>query len=136
MADLLTVEIVTPDAVVYSEDVQKVTLPAAGGQIGVLPQHGRLHTRVVPGELTLLRDGREIYLAVGDGLAFVTGDRVSLVTDMAVAAAHIDEATVEEARQRAAARLGDQMSEAERPSVTAVLAPSPAPPKVKRRRPR
>jgi len=124
MTDLLTVEIVTPDAVVYSEDVQKVTLPAAGGQIGVLPQHGRLHTRVVPGELTLLRDGREIYLAVGDGLAFVTGDRVSLVTDMAVAAANIDEATVEEARQRAAARLGDQISEAELASVTAVLARS------------
>src|SRR3954463_4767050 len=136
MADLLTVEIVTPDAVVYSEDVQKVTLPAAGGQIGVFPQHGRLLTRVVPGELTLLRDGREIFLAVGDGLAFVTGDRVSLVTDMAVAAANIDEATVEEARQRAAARLGDQISEAELASVTALLARSRAQLKGKRGRPR
>src|SRR3954470_2284876 len=134
MADLLTVEIVTPDTVVYSEDVQKVTLPAAGGQIGVFPQHGRLLTRVVPGGLTLLRDGREIFLAVGDGLAFVTGDRVSLVADMAVAAANIDEATVEEARQRAAARLGDQISEAELASVTAVLARSLAQLKVKRRR--
>src|SRR3954470_18433113 len=134
MADLLTVEIVTPDAVVYSEDVQMVTLPAAGGQLGVFPHQPRLLTRVVPGELTLLRDGRELFLAVGDGLAFVTGDRVSVVTDMAVAAASIDEATAEEAHQRAAARLRDQISDAEMVSVSALLARSLAQLKVKRRR--
>ena len=64
----------------------------------------------------------------------VTGDRVAIVTDMAVAAESIDEAKAEEARQRAAARLRDKISDEEVASVNASLARSLAQLKVKRRR--
>ena len=134
MANTLTLEIVTPGAVVYSKSVQMVTLPAVEGQIGILPQHVPLLTRIVPGEIIVRRDVEEEFLAVGGGLVEITGDHVAIVTDMAVAARDIVEAKVEEARQRAAARLRDKISDEEVASVNASLARSLAQLKVKRRR--
>ena len=134
MALTLKLEIVTPDAVVYSEDVHMVTLPAIEGQIGVYPQHIPLLTQIVPGEIIVQKDGQESYLAVGEGVVEVTATRVAIVTDMAIPADHIDEAKVEEARQRAATRLRDKISDEEVASVNASLARSLAQLKVKRRR--
>jgi F-type H+-transporting ATPase subunit epsilon len=134
MAATLKLEIVTPEAVVFSEDVNMVTLPALDGQIGVYPQHIPLMTQIVPGEIIVLKDGQESFLAVGEGVVEVTATRVAIVTDMAVPADHIDEAKVEEARQRAAARLQDKISDEEVATINASLARSLAQLKVKRRR--
>ena len=134
MPDTLKLEIVTPDAIAYSEDVQMVTLPAIQGQIGVLPRHTALLTQIVPGEIIVQRDGNTTFLAVGEGLVEITGDHVAIVTDMAVRAESIDEAKAEEARQRAAARLRDKISDEEVATVNASLARSLAQLQVKRRR--
>jgi F-type H+-transporting ATPase subunit epsilon len=134
MANTIKLEIVTPQATVYSEDVDMVTLPAVEGQMGVLPHHVRLITQLVPGELTVRKNGQEHFLAVGEGLIEVTGERVAIVTDMAVDAESIDEAKVEEARQRAAAHLREKASSAEVASVNAALARSIAQLRVKRHR--
>jgi F-type H+-transporting ATPase subunit epsilon len=111
-----------------------VTLPGVEGQMGILPQHVRLMTQLVPGEMIVRKDGQDRFLAVGEGLIEVTGDRVAIVTDMAVAAENIDEAKVEEARERAAARLREKISSEEVASVNASLARSLAQLRVKRRR--
>lgn len=134
MANTLKLEIVTPEAIVYSQDVHMVTLPAIEGQIGVYPMHIPLMTQIVPGELIVLKDGRESFLAVGEGLVQITSDRVAIVTDMAIPAENIDEARAEEARQRAASRLQDKLSDEEVASVNAALAHSLAQLNVKRRR--
>jgi F-type H+-transporting ATPase subunit epsilon len=134
MANTLKLEIVTPDAIAYSQDVNMVTLPAIEGQIGVYPMHIPLMTQIQPGEIIVLKDGRESFLAVGEGLVQITGDRVAIVTDMAIPAENIDEAKAEEARQRAAARLQDKLSDEEVASVNAALAHSLAQLNVKRRR--
>jgi F-type H+-transporting ATPase subunit epsilon len=134
MAGTLKLQIVTPEATVYSEDVNMVTLPAVEGQIGILPNHVRLMTQMVPGEMIVLKDGRSVYLAVGGGLVEVTGDSVSILTDLAIAAESIDEAKAEEARQRAATRLREKISAEEVASVNASLARSLAQLRVKRRR--
>ncbi|HZS99598.1 MAG TPA: ATP synthase F1 subunit epsilon [Terriglobales bacterium] len=133
MANTLRLEIVTPEATVYSQDVEMVTLPAVGGQMGVLPQHIRLMTQMVPGEMIVRKDGHDDFLAVGEGLVEVTNERVSIVTNMAVAVESIDEAAAEEARQRAAARLKEKLSSEEVASVNASLARSLAQLNVKRR---
>jgi len=133
MADTLKLEIVTPQATVFSEDVEMVTLPGVEGQMGILPQHVRLMTQLVPGEMIVRKSGQDRFLAVGEGLIEVTGDRVSIVTDMAVAAENIDEAKAEEARQRAAARLREKLSTEEVASVNASLVRSLAQLRVKRR---
>ena len=134
MAKTLKLQIVTPEATVYSEDVDMVTLPGVEGQIGILPDHVRLMTQMVPGEMIVRKDGRPVFLAVGGGLVEVTGDHVSILTDLAIAAESIDEAKVEEARQRAAARLREKISAEEVASVNASLARSLAQLNVKRRR--
>ena len=134
MASTLRLEIVTPEAIVYSQDVHMVTLPALDGQIGVYPMHIPLLTHIMPGEIIVRKDNHESFLAVGEGLAEITSDRVSIVTDMAIAAEHIDEAKAEEARQRALARLQDKISDEEVAAVNAALAHSLAQLNVKRRR--
>jgi F-type H+-transporting ATPase subunit epsilon len=134
MPATLKLEIVTPEAVVYSEDVHMVTLPAIEGQIGIYPLHIPLMTRIVPGEIIVRRHDRESSLAVGEGLVEITGSSVSIVTDMAIHADHIDEAAAEDARQRAAARLQEKLSDEEVATVQAALARSIAQLHVKRRR--
>jgi|SRR5579872_1455963 len=134
MAETLKLEIVTPQAIAFSEDVEMVTLPGIDGQFGVYPQHERLITQIVPGEVIVNKEGADRYLAVGEGMVEVTADRVSIVTDMAIPAEKIDEAAVEQARARAAARLEDKISDEEVASVNASLARSLAQLQVKRRK--
>ena len=134
MADTLRLEIVTPQAVAFSEDVEMVTLPAVEGQIGIYPHHTRVITQLVPGEVIVTRGGQDRFLAVGEGLVEIAGDHVQIVTDMAIPAERIDEALAEEARQRAAARLQEKISDEEVATVNASLARSLAQLQVKRRR--
>ncbi len=133
MANTIKLEIVTPEATVYSDDVDMVTLPGVEGQMGVLPQHVRLMTQLVPGELIVRKDGHDDFMAVGEGLVEVNNERVSIVTNLAIAVDRIDEAAAEEARQRAAARLREKISSEEVASVSASLARSLAQLNVKRR---
>jgi len=133
MAATLKLEIVTPEETVYSEDVELVTLPGVEGEMGVYPQHVPLMTQLVPGEITVRKDGRDIFIATGEGLIEVTPWRVSILTDLAVAADRIDEAKAEEARRRAEARLREKLSDEEVASVNGALARSLAQLKVKRR---
>ena len=133
VAATLRLEIVTPLATAFSEDVSMVTLPAVEGQIGVLPQHIHLITQLVPGEVIVSQDGQDTLLAVGEGLVEITASHVVIVTDMAIPADQIDEAIVEEARERAAARLREKISDEEVASVNASLARSLAQLHVKRR---
>jgi F-type H+-transporting ATPase subunit epsilon len=133
MANTLKLEIVTPEATVYSQQVEGVILQGVEGQMTILPQHTRLMTKLVPGEMVVRRDGRDEFLAIGEGLIQVTGDSVAVLTDMAIAAANIDEAKAEEARQRAAARLREKLSAEEVAAVNASLARSLAQLQVKRR---
>jgi F-type H+-transporting ATPase subunit epsilon len=134
MATTLKLEIVTPAGTVYSEDVELVTLPGVAGQMGIYPQHVPLITQMVPGELIVRKDGRDLFIATGEGLVEVTATRVAILTDLAIAADRIDEAKAEEARQRAEARLREKLSDEEVASVNASLARSLAQLRVKRRR--
>jgi len=101
--------------------------------MGVLPHHVRLMTLLIPGELIVRKGEHTDFLAVGEGLVDVTGERVSILTNMAIGVDKIDAAAAEEARQRAAARLKEKISAEEVASVNASLARSLAQLKVKRR---
>jgi F-type H+-transporting ATPase subunit epsilon len=91
-------------------------------------------TQMVPGEISVQKGGGEHFLAVGEGLIEITGDHVAILTDLAIAAEQIDEAKVEEARQRAEARLREKLSDEEVASTNAAMARSLAQLHVKRRR--
>lgn len=130
----LKLEIVTPEAKVFSDDVEMVTLPGVEGELGIYPMHVPLMTQIVPGEIIVRKAGEDIFLAVGEGFAEITGDHVSVLSDMAIEAANIDEAKVEEARRRAEARLAEKLSDEDAALVQATLARAAAQLKVKQRR--
>jgi len=134
MANTFKLEIVTPDAVVYSQEVEYVILEGVEGQMTIMPQHVRLMTQLVPGEMIVRKGGRDELLAVGEGLVEITAEKVAVLTDMAVATENIDEAKAEEARQRAAAHLREMLSAQEVASVNASLARTLAQLQAKRRR--
>tara|TARA_A100001037_G_C14771323_1_gene466201 strand:- start:173 stop:583 length:411 start_codon:yes stop_codon:yes gene_type:complete len=134
MANTLKLEIVTPSAVVYSEDVSLVALPGRQGDMGIYPNHVPLMTKVAAGEVEVTRDGQKELLAVGEGFAEVTGDRVSILTDMAALEADIDEAKAEEALKAAEDRLkGESLSDEQVIAAEAAAAAALAQLKVKRR---
>ncbi len=133
MATTLKLEIVTPDAKVFSDDVEMVTLPGVEGEMGIYPNHVPLMTQIAPGEIVARKNGQDIFLAIGDGFVEITGDHVAILSDMAIRAENIDEAKAEEARRRAEARLGEKLSDEEAAAVQAALAHSLAQLKVKRR---
>jgi F-type H+-transporting ATPase subunit epsilon len=133
MANTLKLEIVTPEAKIYSEDVDMVTLPGVEGEMGIYPMHVPLMTQISSGELVAKKGGQDHFLAIGEGFVEITGDRVAVMTDMAIRADDIDEMKAEEARRRAEARLAERLTGEEQATVQASLLNSLAQLKVKRR---
>jgi F-type H+-transporting ATPase subunit epsilon len=129
-------EIVTPEARYLSDDVDSVVLPAAEGEMGVLPMHAPLVTTLLPGELRFTKAGKTTTLAVGEGLVEVTQTTTRVLTDLAVEEAHIDEAKVQEALDRAQQRLKDasKLNAEEVAAVEASIAKSIAQLRIKRKR--
>ncbi len=105
MADrTLTVDIVTPERTVLSEEATSVVAPGSVGSFGVLPNHAPLLAELVPGELRLRRNGgEEIRLAVGGGFMQVFNNRITVLADSAEREDEIDvdraRASLERARQ-------------------------------------
>ena len=133
MAATLKLEIVTPDAKVFSEDVEMVTLPGVEGEMGIYPNHVPLLTQIVAGEIIARKSGQDFFLAIGEGFVEITGDHVAILADMAIRAENIDEAKAEEAKRRAEARLAEKLNDEETAAVQAALLHSTAQLKVKRR---
>ncbi len=133
MANTLKLEIVTPEAVAFSDDVDMVTLPGTEGEIGVYPQHVPLMTMVAPGLVVAKKGTQEIVLAVGEGFVEIVGDRVSLLTALAVSS-DADEAESDAARKRAEARRNERMGAEESAMVEAAVTHSLARLKIKHRR--
>ena len=131
----LRLEIVTPEAKAYSEDVDMVVVPGSEGELGILPQHIPLLTSIKPGELRVTKDGKETSMAVGEGFVEVTQDRVIVLTDMALEDANIDEAAAQAAFDKAQEALRNQrLSEAEHATVEATLEKSLAQLNLKRKK--
>ena len=130
----LKLEIVTPEARIYSEDVEMVTLPGTEGEMGIYPMHIPLMTQVASGEIIARQNGKDHFLAIGEGFVEITGERVAILTDMAIKADDIDEAKAEEARKRAEARLQEKLTDEENATIQAALLHSLTQLNVKRRR--
>ncbi len=134
MAATLKLEIVTPEAKVFSDDVDMVTLTGIEGEMGILPEHMPLMTQLVAGEVVARKGDETYFLAVGDGFVQITGERVAVLTDMAINADNIDEAQCQEAVRRAEARMAEKLSDAEAALVQAALIHATTQLRVKRQR--
>jgi F-type H+-transporting ATPase subunit epsilon len=97
----LTLEIVTPEAKVFSAPVDNVVIPTVEGEIGILPGHIPLLSQVANGQLVVTREGKTESLIVGEGFVQVQGDVVSVLTEHALETATMDDNAIETAMQRA-----------------------------------
>ena len=130
----LKLAIVTPEEKIYSEDVSMVTLPGSEGELGIYPKHVPVLTTLKPGELRVVKDGRETAMAVGEGFVEIKGDSVSVLTDMALEAEKIDLAAAEAAVERAKAAMKEDLGKEEVAAIQASLQKALAQLHVKRRR--
>jgi F-type H+-transporting ATPase subunit epsilon len=131
----LKLEIVTPEAKIFSADVDMVTLTGVAGEMGILPGHEPVMTQLSAGEINVSQSGQNIFLAVGDGFVQITATRVNVLTDMAIKADDIDEVRAEEARQKAVGRLAQKLGDEEAATVNAALMHATTQLNVKRRHP-
>ena len=96
-------EIITPERVVFSDEIKQVSLPTMDGEITVLPHHIPLVTVLKAGELRYTKDNEEHSIAVSGGFAEVRPDgSVAILADTAEHAHEIDLTRAEEARAKAA----------------------------------
>lgn len=114
-------KIVTPERVVYENDVDQATIPTTGGQITVLPNHIPLMSLLLAGELLLKKNQEDIPIAVSSGFIQVNNNEIVILADTAERAEEIDEARAEEARVRAQ-KLMQEVKNKEDVQYTALVA--------------
>ena len=108
MAPSIRLEIVTPEGVSYSGEVDAVVAPGTEGQLGILPHHAPLMTILQAGELRVMKNGDETCIAVFGGFLEVRPDRVIVLADAAERAEEIDATRAEEEKRRAEQALADR----------------------------
>lgn len=107
----LHLEIITPQRVVLSEDVDAVVIPAIEGEVTILPEHIPLFTRVKPGEIKYIKGQDEHFMAIQEGFLEVLNDTINILTNYAVRSEEVEIAKVEAAKKRAEEKLKEKRSE-------------------------
>jgi F-type H+-transporting ATPase subunit epsilon len=127
-------EIVTPEKMVFSGDVNAVLAWGVEGQLGILPHHAPLMTMLQPGDLLIRKDNEEEYLTVSGGFLEVRPDKVIILADACERAEEIDIARAEAAKKRAEEILKTRPADVDAASAEAALRRSLARLKVAERR--
>jgi F-type H+-transporting ATPase subunit epsilon len=97
----LYLEVVTPEKVMASQEVDMVMAPGTEGEFGILPEHINFLSGIVPGELRFDDGDKKEYMAVTSGFAEVSNNRVSVLVDSAERAPDIDIERAQRAMERA-----------------------------------
>ncbi len=101
----MTLEIVTAERVVYSEDIDILVAPGSDGELGILPRHAPLLTTLDPGEIRVSVNGEDTYMFVSGGFLEVLGNKVTILANAAEQADEIDLERAETALRRAQERI-------------------------------
>lgn len=119
----LSVDVVSAEASIFSGEARFVALPGETGELGILPRHTPLITRIRPGAVRIeLADGREELVFVAGGILEVQPGSVTVLADTAVRAHDLDEAAALEAKQRAEALMENRQGDFEYATASAELA--------------
>lgn len=129
----LHLKVVTPEKQIFDEEVDQVNVSSQEGELGILPHHVNLMAKLLPGELRIKKGGKTESLATGDGFLQMANNTLTIMTDLAVEAADINEREVEEAKKRAEKALEEKLSDEEYASTLAIIEKATAQLRVKRR---
>jgi F-type H+-transporting ATPase subunit epsilon len=97
----MQLEIVTPEKIIYTGDVDEIVINTADGEIAVLPHHVNLMTKVLPGEMTLKTGNKTQHMAITGGFLEISNNKITLLADYAVEAEEIQVNKALEAQKRA-----------------------------------
>lgn len=129
----LHLKIVTPEKLIFDEEVSQVNVSTEEGELGILPNHANLMAKLEPGELVIKKGGKVDSMAIGDGFLQIADNTLTVMTDLATYAVDIDEKAVEEAKKRAETTLTQTLSDEEYAETFAALEKSLAQLRIKRR---
>ena len=129
----MRLDIVTPEKLAFSDEIDSVVVPGGEGELGILPSHAPIVSTLQPGELRYLKAGKETFLAIGTGIVEVSHDRVSVLTDMALGADEVDESAVEKAIEAAKKAMSEKLLPEETAAAQLALQKSLAQLHIKRR---
>ncbi|MFC1820579.1 F0F1 ATP synthase subunit epsilon [Thermodesulfobacteriota bacterium] len=107
----LFLEVITPENVVASQEVDMVVAPGTDGEFGVLPSHINFLSGIIPGELRFDYNNKREFMSVTTGFAEVSNDKVSILVDSAEKAVNIDVQRAQRAMERANERLAKDKSD-------------------------
>lgn len=129
----LHLKIVTPERIIFDQEVEEVNVTTSQGEIGILPYHTNLMAKIIPGEIRIKGSGKEEILASGGGLLQITNNELKIITDSAENLADLDEKVIEEARIRAQEAMEQRVSDEEYALAAAALEKALAQLRVKRK---
>ena len=96
------VDVVSAETLIFSGEAKFVALPGESGELGILPKHTPLITRIKPGAVRIEKaDGTEEFVFVAGGILEVQPNVVTVLADTAIRGKDLDEAKAEEAKKRA-----------------------------------
>ena len=130
----MQLDIVTAEGLVSSDEVDVLVAPGGDGELAILPNHAPLLTTLKPGEIRVIKDGEESYIAVSGGFLEMIGNKVTVLADTAERADEIDVERSEEALRRARERVVEAPAEADLERAMASIRKSQARLMVARRR--
>ncbi len=123
----MQVEIVSAEEEIFSGEAELMIAPAEMGDVGVMPRHTPLITRLRPGEVRLQTQGEEEqFYFVSGGILEVQPHMVTVLADTAIRARDLDEAQAREAKRRAEEALADRQSDIDYATAQARLAEAAA----------
>jgi F-type H+-transporting ATPase subunit epsilon len=117
----LTVDVLTPQSQIYSGEADEVLVPTVNGQLGILPHHVALLTKIEPGELEIKNGGKSSYVAIMGGYLEVNNNKVNILGDYAIRAEDIEIAKVQQAKDRAEKMKAEKISIEDLTSIEADL---------------
>lgn len=109
----LTVDVLTPQAQVFSGEADEVLVPTVTGELGILPNHVSLLTQILPGELKVVNGSKTEIIAIMGGYLEVNANKVNVLGDFAVRAEDIEIAKVEQAKAKAEKLKSEKLSQQE-----------------------
>ncbi|NBT34360.1 MAG: F0F1 ATP synthase subunit epsilon [Betaproteobacteria bacterium] len=111
MAHTMRVDVVSAEARIFSGEAEFVALPGEQGELGILPGHTPLISRVRAGAVRIQKDGQEELVFVSGGILEVQPKAVTVLADTAIRGHDLDEAKAEEARKRAQEALANRSTD-------------------------
>ncbi len=99
----LHVDVVSAEGSIFSGEAKFVALPGESGELGILPRHTPLITRIKPGAVRVIRadNDQEEFIFVAGGILEIQPGSVTVLADTAIRGKDLDEAKAHEAKQAA-----------------------------------